>query len=758
MKRRKIFLAIFVLLAFNLLLFNKLLAADDDYTFKWENTDITVLYGESFDAYYNKIKVVAYKNGKELKGNDGKVDLVSSSFGLSKNEIDTYYIGEYKLELIAQLREKSQISERKTIWVKVVDHISPVIKIINNDFTYELGRKIKKNDFILKHFLPTDNFSNARIIDNVDKKIDPKRIIEEELLDFREDIFNMIGEYKITYIVKDYSGNRAKKEITLKVVDKIPPKIENIKRLIIKPNQGIENYYPYFKITDNSGEMPNVKFVESGDFSFPGAIATLTVIAEDRSGNKSEMSFPIEIMHTPPIIVFSKNKEINVFGNIIEELKKLVIRIDHYEDSIYNLSDIEIDYEGLRIDVLGKYDISYKLKDKNSNKLVKESIVVNVVDKIAPEIKIEDEEDGCIKLALGEFDYKSKITASDNYDKDEEIKLDITSISKEYLKQVGEYDIDIKAYDKSRNVSAKQIKLIVFDPEKPKLIPKFEGDTIRFHVGEIMDIRNLFKIEDNYYKESDFNIEYQIRDDYYKTLGKHLLGISIYLKNDKYDEINQLNEEYFVEIYDEIEPIIYLYNEVITYYLGKEKPNLKNNIEDIYDNDTKLEINDVIIDDNEVDYNTLGRYQVKYIVYDSSYNKGIAFADLIVDDLRFPKIELGERRLDIYDFSEEKLLEQFNDKENDSYKTELVSDIPEDIKPGKYLIKYRMFNKRGHYKDFSEEVIITNDRKKKGIQIAIAVLTIFAICGIAGSVILFWKLDKKKKLKEEIPEMKPDLD
>lgn len=84
--------------------------------------------------------------------------------------------------------------------------------------------------------------------------------------------------------------------------------------------------------------------------------------------------------------------------------------------------------------------------------------LLEVVDEIPPEIKIDD-----IRLKINDdFDFNNYLKVSDNYD-----KLLFTNIKGFYkLDQIGEYLLEVEAVDSSKNKSKKSFKLTVVADEK----------------------------------------------------------------------------------------------------------------------------------------------------------------------------------------------------------------------------------------------------------------------------------------------------
>ena len=81
------------------------------------------------------------------------------------------------------------------------------------------------------------------------------------------------------------------------------------------------------------------------------------------------------------------------------------------------------------------------------------------------------------------------------------------------------------------------------------------------------------------------------------------------------------------------------------------------------------------------------------------------------------------------------------------YKVQILSDIPRDLEAGKYIIKYRLINKRGYINDYERELIIVENKKKRNIYIAISIMSALSIGAIST---LFFLFKRKAKIKENI--------
>lgn len=117
--------------------------------------------------------------------------------------------------------------------------------------------------------------------------------------------------------------------------------------------------------------------------------------------------------------------------------------------------------EDVKTDVLGKQQLLYKIKNKRNVKTV--YLTLNVVDQEAPVIEINKH---AHRVEVGSlWDIKDYYIVKDNYYTDKDLEV---SIIGEYdLNEVGTYDVEIVALDKSNNKATDNIKIEVYEKPKP---------------------------------------------------------------------------------------------------------------------------------------------------------------------------------------------------------------------------------------------------------------------------------------------------
>ncbi|MGF2716796.1 immunoglobulin-like domain-containing protein, partial [Bacillus cereus] len=166
---------------------------------------------------------------------------------------------------------------------------------------------------------------------------------------------------------------------------------------------------------------------------------------------------------------------------------------------------------------LGKQTITVEVENKrgiNSQK----NITVNVVDKEKPTIQSENK----FEVEVGsEFDMKTSVKATDNYDGNVTDKIVVSQFD---TKELGEKKVNVSVSDSSKNVTTKEIALHVVDKVKPELNAEnksvFVGDSVNLLNGVTAkdnvdgDITSEIKVEGNVdtNKAGTYDITYKVVD------------------------------------------------------------------------------------------------------------------------------------------------------------------------------------------------------------------------------------------------------
>ena len=276
-----------------------------------------------------------------------------------------------------------------------------------------------------------------------------------------------VGDYTITYVAKDNSGNKATKTRTVKVVDTTPPTITLKGASLLSIQQGMKFNDPGVDTSDNANGDIKVTVDGRVDISTVGEY-TLKYTATDESGNKATVTRVVKVLlhpdTTPPIITLKgcDTLKIEAGSNFIDSGATAIDDVD---------GDVNVVVDGtVNSKKVGTYTIVYSSTDSSGNKATKKR-VVKVVDTTSPTIALK----GASLLSI-EQDVKFNdpgVDSSDNADGDIKVTVD-GSVD---ISTVGEYILIYTATDKSGNKSTvtRVVKVILQADTTPPTIT-IKGD------------------------------------------------------------------------------------------------------------------------------------------------------------------------------------------------------------------------------------------------------------------------------------------
>ena len=132
---------------------------------------------------------------------------------------------------------------------------------------------------------------------------------------------------------------------------------------------------------------------------------------------------------------------------------------------------------------VGKYKVTYKVKTGIFN--VTKYVIVNVVDKVEPNLELIGDEE--LKVCSIKYFIEPGYKASDNYDGDLTNEVD--------KKHISDNEIEYTVRDSSKNVAKKTRKLIEIDDEKP-VIKLAGSQTVYLTVGSAYNEAG-YEVSDN---------------------------------------------------------------------------------------------------------------------------------------------------------------------------------------------------------------------------------------------------------------------
>ena len=120
---------------------------------------------------------------------------------------------------------------------------------------------------------------------------------------------------------------------------------------------------------------------------------------------------------------------------------------------------MEVVEETVKIDVVGSYQVTYKVTDKN-NATTTKTITVTVTENQKPVINAEDKE----VIQYRELDELDGVSATDEEDGKVEVKVKNSTVK---LDEAGTYEITYEATDTYKQTTEKTIKVTVIKDEAP---------------------------------------------------------------------------------------------------------------------------------------------------------------------------------------------------------------------------------------------------------------------------------------------------
>lgn len=289
----------------------------------------TIYIGSAFNP---KTGVKATDN---VDGNLTKAIKVSGKVNLKK-------AGKYKLTYSVSDKAKNSFSVSRVITVKK-DSVKPVISGISN-----------KSVNIGTPFNPKIGITAADNIDgNLTQKININGVVD----------VNRVGEYTITYSVKDSSGNIATANRIITVKDLVKPVISGVTDITIHTG---ETFSPLegVKATDNvDGDLTaGIEVKGTVDVNTPGSY-TLTYSVTDKVGNITIAKRTITVTdNIKPVITGADDVTID-FGGLFD-LMEGVSAADNVDGDLTSRIIVSGDVNS---EVPGTYLVTYTVTDLSGN-------------------------------------------------------------------------------------------------------------------------------------------------------------------------------------------------------------------------------------------------------------------------------------------------------------------------------------------------------------------------------------------------------
>ncbi len=259
--------------------------------------------------------------------------------------------------------------------IKVIDDTNPTI--IGSNKTQPNNVLLSQTD-LLALFTANDDTSS------------PSNIAKKIITDNYSANYSKVGTYSVTCRATDEAGNYVDSTITISVIDKVNPTINNVTKETEYSNK-ITDFKSLFTYSDETTSKDNITFEIVSDeytenYNKKGEYV-VEVKVTDEAGNSSIGTLTITVIDsTAPIITAPENVEIgNSILFTIDNLKEKIVVIDGYDGKLTNYELIDENNYSTNYKTLGNYKFIIKASDSSGNS-VTGTITLIVSDTTAPEI------------------------------------------------------------------------------------------------------------------------------------------------------------------------------------------------------------------------------------------------------------------------------------------------------------------------------------------------------------------------------------
>jgi len=485
------------------------------------------------------------------------------------------------------------------ITITVVDTIPPTISLYV-DYVVEV---FTESINYLEDVVASDLYDGTIIID-----------VDDRLVNLNE-----IGTYTVSLQAIDASLNEAEVTITVTVVDTIAPVIsgyENISVNVLIPSVDYLGLVTAIDLYD--GEVDVIVDDSLVNLNVVGTYE-VRLIASDTQGNESSVVFNIEVIDMDAPVIYDANDfSIEVFSTNVDYIKHAKANDTYDGDLVITFDDSEVN-----LNVLGTYEVILLAIDASGN-TCSLSIHVTVMDTTAPIISAYS--DFFIEALSSDIDYIQNTVAFDLYDG----QIDIIVIEPLVnLSVVGTYQVTLIAIDISLNQSSVVINVTVVDQSPPEVSGyrdfKVEVFTLSINYLEGVTAIDLYDgLVDIHIDDSNVNLN---------VVGLYWVTLTA---TDTF--LNQTAIDILVTVEDTTPPEFINFEELFSHEIGTPTPDylFPLRIEDNYDG--VINLDDVIIYDNYINYFQDGVYPLIYVVTDSQGNSCSKTVHIRIYDLDTPTL------------------------------------------------------------------------------------------------------------------------
>ena len=377
------------------------------------------------------LDLTTVKNGlKATDFVDGSctISLKTDNYTTNKNKIGTHRV-------IYEARDLSGNTATYTVYIKVLDKVTPIIKGTNS---YTQGNNQKLSLDTIKAGLTATDDVDGNLTTSITLKTDNYSAN-----------YSKVGTYTIIYTVSDEAGNSCDYPITVKVVDKIAPIIKGTNTYTQGNNQKISVESIKASLTasdDTDGNLTTSITLKADNYSnkFNNVGSHIVVFTvSDKAGNVSDFTVTINVVdRIAPVLSgpTSIDKAYNLSLTLDDILQQFTVTDETSNLTWENISVVRDDYS-LNSNTPGSYVIHLQVKDGANNYSEIHTLTINVIDDIPPVFIVSGVINVKQSLVLSENDLINILKIKGVYDESND---SLTVLQNDYVnneKTVGVYDV-----------------------------------------------------------------------------------------------------------------------------------------------------------------------------------------------------------------------------------------------------------------------------------------------------------------------------
>ena len=252
--------------------------------------------------------------------------------------------------------DNSNFHASKTITVKVISAENPIITASD--------REVKQfEEFDYMYGVSAKAYDGTDLTDDITYK----GTVNTDIAD----------TYEVTYKVKDSKGKEASKTVKITVIPNAKPVI-NVSDKEVYLNSEFDPLEGVTASDEEDGEITDIEYKgtvntkEVGDYK-------VTYMVTDKNGQTTEKTITVKVIvnQLPVINAYDKTITINTKFDPLEG-------ITAYDNEDGTITDIKVLKNDVKIDILGKYEVTYEVTDSYDQTVTK-TIMVTVSEKVLVE-------------------------------------------------------------------------------------------------------------------------------------------------------------------------------------------------------------------------------------------------------------------------------------------------------------------------------------------------------------------------------------